>query len=579
MFFPLRSSHTILLSVMQNIFNAEIFNHKFVAFILALWKTFHRHSSNKILVASFTSVCGQRTKAPTISWWHSSADGAEQRHEEPELGHRLWWNLERNNTDRMEWIDRDKSSGRKTKGESINRQRPTYLVNSVFQIWLWPSGFLFFRTLLSARFSMPFKIDLSRLRDEQEDEKAWCMVCELKEVVATATHSSRHSSLHSSLSSQKWELKIPLIIHPSMFRSSWNKPRRWRIAKNHEKWNTLDTSLTSLIFSTLNYFCWVKKRGRNSHDTWKNSQMVSIGIVTDLHPATTTSHNFKKSRTRWPNQMNSKLPSTWEICIHQCPQHGHRAWGHWSSFDNTPSGCDTLATSHDIVVILTTDWLQRRLLWTTPSTNLMECHNLGFQFHSHSSPDLVWTEISSARTRTTSNLSGSQLALLLHCHLNTFKNTSGDPQDTQHHACSTGKRFYFSRCPNVLNIVDYVVLWRGQFWHYDHCLLVLDSEKKHRFLVTLSTLWIGAKNLPLMSINTFAPPFPRTLWSTLMSHTNSNTAELDLNTNVTNLLQRHCWEITHLLQNAMGPISWFLSTTFADKIWLNPNFPSSKLDK
>ena len=37
-FFPLISSHTILLSVMQNIFNAEIFNHKFVAFILGtLW--------------------------------------------------------------------------------------------------------------------------------------------------------------------------------------------------------------------------------------------------------------------------------------------------------------------------------------------------------------------------------------------------------------------------------------------------------------------------------------------------------------------------------------------------------------
>ena len=361
---------------------------------------------NIFLVASFTDVCGQRTKAPTISWWHSSADGARQRHEEQELRHRLWWNLEQNKTDRMERIDRDKSSGRKTKGENINRQRPTYFVYSVFQIWLWPSGFLFFRTLLSARFSMPFKIDLSRWETNKKMKKrgAWSVNWKRSWLLPLIHHFIHHCIRHCH--HRKWEFKIPLIIHPSMslFRSSCNKPRRNALPKNKKKWNTLDTSLTSLIFSTLNCFCWVKKRGRNSHDTWKNSQMVSIGIVTDLHPATTTSHNFvsshqerafkKKSRTRWPNQMNSKLPSTWEICIHQCPQHGHRAWGHWSSFDNTPSGCDTLAASHDIVVILTTDWLQRRLLWTTPSTNLMEYHNLGFQLHSHSSPDFVRTEIS-----------------------------------------------------------------------------------------------------------------------------------------------------------------------------------------
>ena len=61
---PLRSSHTILLSVMQNIFNAEIFNHKF-AFVLALWTRLRKkkhfitiHAKIFFLVPSFTDVCG-----------------------------------------------------------------------------------------------------------------------------------------------------------------------------------------------------------------------------------------------------------------------------------------------------------------------------------------------------------------------------------------------------------------------------------------------------------------------------------------------------------------------------------------
>ena len=224
-----------------------------------------------------------------------------------------------------------------------------------------------------------------------------------------------------------------LIIHPSisLFRISCNKPRRRNNAKNHKEWNTLDTSLTSLILSTLKLFVGEKLRGRNSHDTWKNSQpckWVPCGNVTDLHPATATLHSFGIASVLWKSgnvvichaqgtchrttnvpfqkyqELVGRLKWAQEICIHQCPQHGHRAWGHWCSFDSSPSGCHTLAASHDIVVILTTDWLQRRLLWTTPSTGLMECHNPGFKLHSHSSPDLVWTEISSGRTKTTSNL-------------------------------------------------------------------------------------------------------------------------------------------------------------------------------
>ena len=338
-------------------------------------------------------------KAPTISWWHSSADGAGQRHEEPELGHRLWWNLQQNNTDRMERIDRDKSSGRKTKGENIDRKTHVFCVLHLPNLALVIRIFVFPCPSVCSLFDA-FQNRSLPLRDEQEDEKAWCVVCELKEVVATATHSSQHSSLHSLLSEQNVRIEDS-PHHPSF---------------HVQKFVKQTTTLTHCQKSSKVKFYFYRGR-KNAGKTHMTRGKILIWCplgFTDLHPATTTSHNFvsshhervfkKKSRTRWPNQMNSKLPLTSKFCIHQCPQHGLRAWGLWSSFDNTPSGCDTLAASHNIVVILTTDWLQRRLFWTTPSTNLMECHNLGFQFHSHSSPDLVWTEMSSARTRTTSNL-------------------------------------------------------------------------------------------------------------------------------------------------------------------------------